>query len=620
MSESSKSSLLKKHILFVFVGLIATLGFFAFWSFESLEESTQEILKERLVLSKMLAIHIDEHLQEAISRLQAIASDPTIFAARASLASQKASLHDILINSPDSTLAFVLLNASGRIVLAEPEAFNQLGADLSNYTFVNNALIKGKPGVSGVMRLEGIAKPIVIIAVPVKQNGSIVGALLEALDPSKPSTAGFISLTTLGKTGYAQVVDDNGLLIGSTRPDAFSGEIDHGARFVTLIKTGQSVVSTCHRCHETEKGLQRSSRDIIAFAPLKVAPWGVAIRQSENEAFALVHDLEQKVVLIGLISLLVLAYLAFTITRGIVAPIRTLTRAAERIASGDFRVVIPAVGTDEIRVLAHSLEAMRHGLNASREEMEIRNVELQARTEEVQRKEEQRRQLLDKVIQAQEDERKRIARELHDEIGQALTALIIAVGTAEEEVPDELRELKQRLGGVRDLTSTTLEDIRRLMLDLRPTLLDDLGLVSAIGWYAEQTLSRKGVELKLETEGIKHRLPSSVETALFRVTQEAITNVVKYAAASHVTIRLELDDSIVTAIVEDNGRGFDPSKPHSNGSRLSGLGLLGMEERISLLGGTFHIESSPGRGTRLRFEIPLKEGRYADERDPCVSG
>lgn len=799
MSGSIRPSLLTKHLVFLFVGLIGTLGFFAFWSLQALSQSTQEILRERLVLAETLAFHIDEHLREAISHLEDIAALPSISAAGTSPAVQGAVLHEILSNSPDSTRAFLLLDASGRVVLTKPDSFNLTGTTLSNYTFVNDAIVKGKPGVSGIMRFEAVAEPTVLIAVPIRQEGTIAGALLVALDPSKPSTAGFISLTRLGETGYAQVVDDNGLLIGTTRPNAFPAEIDHGSRFIKLIKSGQSIVATCHRCHETNLGLQRSSKDIIAFAPLTAAPWGVAIRQSEDEAFALVYDLRQKMILVGLISLLVLAYLAFAITKGIITPIRTLTKAAERIANGDFHGVIPAVGTNEIKVLAHSLEAMRHGLNASREAMELRNVELQARTEElqhktaelsalfdaskalastldldalyqtivakatdlirhadasvlflfnrqsgvltpaasigldpefisqmslkpdegivgevftsaqsrlldagsiaaaeerltthnryllnrakaalgaaqqaiyvpimakdtvmgtfalynflspdqftatdvqalraladqaamvldnarlyeeVQRKEEQRRQLLDKVILAQEEERKRIARELHDEIGQALTALIMALGTAEEEMPDELSELKQRLGAVRDLTSATLEEIRRLMLDLRPTLLDDLGLIPAISWYAEKTLARAGLELKLDAEGLKRRLPSTIETALFRVVQEAITNIVKYAAASRVRIWLKFSDSTVTASVEDDGRGFDLRRPQCNGNGLSGLGLLGMEERMRLLGGSFRIDSSPGSGTRLTFEIPLREGRYADEQDPCAS-
>lgn len=221
--------------------------------------------------------------------------------------------------------------------------------------------------------------------------------------------------------------------------------------------------------------------------------------------------------------------------------------------------------------------------------------------EEVQRKEEVRHLLLDKLILAQEEERRRIARELHDEVGQSLTALIMGLGGAEEAIPPGLAPLRKRLEEIRTLTAGTLEEIRRLMVDLRPTLLDDLGLIPAIHWYAETHLARVGVEPRIEVVGPKRRLPPLVETALFRVIQEAITNIVKHAGAKTATIRVAFKTSSIAASIEDDGKGFDPEKRKQEG----GFGLLGMEERVTLLGGTFAIDARPGRGTRIAFTIPL---------------
>lgn len=223
---------------------------------------------------------------------------------------------------------------------------------------------------------------------------------------------------------------------------------------------------------------------------------------------------------------------------------------------------------------------------------------------ELQRKEAIRRQLLDKVITAQEEERKRISRELHDDIGQALTALVMNLGGIEESLSPELDEFKGRLASIRDLTSETLASTRRLMLDLRPTLLDDLGLIPAIGWYAEKNLGRAHTNCRVEVSGFQgQRLPVQIETVLFRAIQEAITNIVKHSRATDAYIHLELVERMVMARIWDNGRGFEV------GDRVSGynggLGLLGIQERMSLLGGSLQVESEPGGGTILRLEIPL---------------
>lgn len=225
---------------------------------------------------------------------------------------------------------------------------------------------------------------------------------------------------------------------------------------------------------------------------------------------------------------------------------------------------------------------------------------------ELQRKEETRRQLLEKVIMAQEEERKRISRELHDDVGQALTALVMNLGGIEETMAPKLGDVRRRLASVRDLASETLAAIRRLMLDLRPTLLDDLGLIAAISWYVENNLGRAHILSHVEVAGFQgRRLPVHMETVLFRVIQEAITNVVKHASATETTIRLELVDGKVKGSIEDNGKGFEVGDEVYKYD--SGLGLMGMQERVGLLGGTLRVDSRPGRGTSISLEIPLGE-------------
>jgi len=222
--------------------------------------------------------------------------------------------------------------------------------------------------------------------------------------------------------------------------------------------------------------------------------------------------------------------------------------------------------------------------------------------EEVQHKEVSRRRLLDKLIDAQEEERKRVARELHDQVGQSLTALMMGLASTEEMIPPGAEQVKSQLAEICTLSAGILEEIRRVMMDLRPALLDDLGLIPAVRSHAETHLTRAQVEAHIEVVGVKRKLPSPVDTALFRVVQEAITNIVKHAEARKATIQLCFHESSIAATIEDDGKGFDRNEPNLD---ITALGLLGMQERVSLLGGTWRIESQRGRGTRIAVDIPI---------------
>ena len=214
------------------------------------------------------------------------------------------------------------------------------------------------------------------------------------------------------------------------------------------------------------------------------------------------------------------------------------------------------------------------------------------------------------VISAQEDERKRIARELHDEAGQALTALIIGLERGEQQMEgNHLARPRQTVAHLRDLAVQTLEEIRNLALDLRPSLLDDLGLVAAIRWYARTCSARGNLPVEVEVAGLDEgdRLGPEVETTVFRIVQEGLTNVLKHAAASHAWVRVRRNAMELTVEVEDDGRGvvaFDASGT----DRAGRLGLFGMVERARLLGGSIDIGPRPGRGTQLRLTVPLPVG------------
>lgn len=219
--------------------------------------------------------------------------------------------------------------------------------------------------------------------------------------------------------------------------------------------------------------------------------------------------------------------------------------------------------------------------------------------DELRAKEKARGRLLAQLITAQEDERRRIARELHDETGQALTALVVNLDFLVRH-PVEEQALRERLVGVRDMAESTLAEVRRVIHEMRPTVLDDLGLDAAIHWLVKR-YEPSGLEVTVETRGLEQRLPGTLEITVFRLVQEACTNTVKHAGAGHLTIRVVRQDQQLSVEVEDDGRGIDPTRLRSG----RGMGLANLRERVGLAGGKLTVNSTPGKGTRIYAELPI---------------
>ena len=208
-----------------------------------------------------------------------------------------------------------------------------------------------------------------------------------------------------------------------------------------------------------------------------------------------------------------------------------------------------------------------------------------------------------RVLQAQERERQRVARELHDQTGQALTHEIISLDLLLERTDDV--QARMQLEAVKRTLEETLEEVHRMSQDLRPSVLDDLGLVPALRTLVKQP---SGAEVSLHVEGLRDRLPAPIETALYRIAQEALTNANKYARAAHLNIDLLCLDGHVRLRVRDDGVGFDPrSIPDREEAGRAGLGIFGMRERATLLRGTLEIHSAPNRGTEVVAQLPLEE-------------
>jgi len=289
--------------------------------------------------------------------------------------------------------------------------------------------------------------------------------------------------------------------------------------------------------------------------------------------------------------------LAWGIVQSVQRPVRTLTAAAERIASGDLSRSIPG-GDDEIGRLGAALERMRVQLQQWISAADAANASLERR---VQERTGQLSRALGRIISAHEDERRRVARELHDETSQLAAAMSMelhAIATSPSTAQiDSLKRLAARM----------LDGLHRVIVNLRPSVLDDLGLAAAIEWLAEHVVRRADIAARCELGDLQEcRSDPAIEIALFRIAQEVLTNVVRHAGASAVLIQGGLSPSGIWLEIEDDGRGFVPGSVTTDAETLRGVGLLGMRERVELIGGTLDIDSAPGAGTRIRVEAPAR--------------
>jgi two-component system sensor histidine kinase UhpB len=264
-------------------------------------------------------------------------------------------------------------------------------------------------------------------------------------------------------------------------------------------------------------------------------------------------------------------------------PLASLERAIEEVRRGNYaaRAGHVAIGDPQVDQLIDTMNSMLDGLEQHREQV---------------------RWLSRQVLTAQEEERQRIARELHDETAQSLTSLLIGLRVIEKAT--DPREIAARIGELRSETGRTLEEVRKMAVDLRPSTLDDLGLAAALQWYTDDFARRTGTPVNFVANGLEARLPDEVEVVVYRIVQEALTNVAKHADAHLVDVAVTRGTNGIEAAVTDDGRGFDVATVMS--SRERGLGLFGMQERVALVRGILQLASQPGQGTRVLMQVPLE--------------
>jgi signal transduction histidine kinase len=301
------------------------------------------------------------------------------------------------------------------------------------------------------------------------------------------------------------------------------------------------------------------------------------------------------ILLLSVLSAIGATYMAFVIVR----PLRGLTQAAEQIGHGNFAVQTVSVSQDEVGKLSVVFNDMAKKL----QEKQIENDRL---LEELKIKEAMRAELIRKLFVIQEDERKHLSRELHDETGQLLASLLAYMKLLFSKLADEGQ--KELLQKARDVAIHALGSLRKIAVDLRPPVLDDLGLAAAMSKYSKTFSEQQGINVHITLPEDKAELGSEISLALYRILQESLTNIAKHAAAENVYISLFDSSKHISLIIRDDGVGIDNMDEREAKRQKNNLGIYGMSERAELLGGTMKLESLYGVGTTVYVTLPKKLG------------
>jgi signal transduction histidine kinase len=530
-------------LLVVFAGAV--------WAI-SLPGIRRDLVDERVLLARTIAHSIDTTIATSLQSLGRLSADVPLDAGAAS-----ATLRPFLFESPFSE-AISIVDSTGRVLAGDPAGVAPIDrAWLGDHELVTPA----------VHRSDAENDRLRVVMVQPFRRDDQQYFLVAEMDPAASRLTTFLKDLQPAEAMRVDIVDAHGVIVASADP-------------TQVLRTVPD---------------QPATDALVVRAPLRYAPWNVVIQQRNAEAFSGLHMASRGLLFTGIALAITGVLLARTLSRSIVGPIRQLSRQAEVMRTGDLTTPIAVKGDHEISVLAKTLDDARARLASTLDELQAFNQRLEeqvaARTRVIVQQDEQRKVLLRRMLGATEDERRRLARELHDEIAQLLTVIQLSLHKTGVQSPDMDR--------ANQLLVKTQQEIHRIIHDLRPALLDDLGLPTAMKSYADDNLRRQGLSVSLD---IDDHLPSrpEIETVIFRIYQELVTNILRHAHAENVSAELYQSDGTLVLDVEDDGDGFDPE------TKSGSAGLTGMRERAALVNGIMTVDSEAGQGTHVRVEIPLQ--------------
>ncbi|MBE0480144.1 MAG: hypothetical protein IBX68_04110 [Dehalococcoidia bacterium] len=471
-----------------------------------------------------------------------------------------------IIEQEDFSIMLLLDSTSGEITAASDEQW--IGKLRAHREYFQQG--KESAFISEIYHSAAREEPTMVVSAPVVNNGELVGVIaahvnLDSLNEVMVESAG------LGETGETYLVNRDHLLLNDTR-------LGPGRAFQQWIFT-EGVNKALEGDPGTGTYPDYRGVPVIGYYHLADSMDVVLVAEVDQaEAFAPINYLRHTIAIAGVILLAVILGMVIMTSRQITMPIRKLAQYSRKVRQGEPAPKLKIEGEDEIASLAADMSLM---------------------VDQLTEREHKLRTLSHRLVEIQEEERRSIARELHDQTSQSLALIKIYLDRAATAHDSEIRSW---LGEARETVSEVIDQVRTLSLDLRPAMLDDLGLLQALNWHFQRYTSRTNVRVDFSSSGVDSNVPPELRTAAFRIIQEALSNVARHARVDSVAVRVWVKNSVLKITVKDAGIGFDPMHVPSTSA-----GLSGMRERVDILNGSLNIESEPGGGTCLTVGLPMSD-------------
>ena len=524
-------------------------------------------------LAVLAASSVSEELEGYTRVLEALAGNPDL----RSSASETRSAG--LVVATDALAIFnagvALTDANGIVRTATPNRAFPIGLDVSAQSYYQNTRDRLRPAYSSVLTTTQTTERIVVIAVPILDDTSqFAGTLLGAAHLGASSLINRVKNLIVGNDGHAYLVGPHGRVIHHWDATTIGDDYSH----VTSVKRAIAGMSG---------GLLRltstNERVVEGYAPIPVVGWGLIVQESWDMAVAPVQAYSFIVGIVALCAVALAILVSWQAIRRTVLPIHQVAEQIQSLANGELIEPIQDSGIAEIDALEQSFNQMAKQIVAYRNGL---------------------RRYIDAITHSQEEERRRIARELHDETVQNLMVISrrLELYQASEENPARLAQLSELQAMMRE----SVHGVRHISRDLRPLILEDLGLIPALRSLISGARDGPGAipQAGFKVAGKPDKLGSEQELALYRITQEALTNVRKHAHATSVRVTLEFETNGVKLEVVDDGGGFQLPASPAEWAELGSFGLIGIQERVRAIGGSLLIDSAPEHGTRLQVTVP----------------
>ena len=571
-------------LLLLLLMTMLTVGV-AFLAYRQVSQTLAESRDQELAI--IGAERLSEQMEAILRGLLTLADQPEMQSGEPTL--QEATLsraRELVSNLTNGDGGLIILDNNGFVSITQPFRPDLIGQDFSQEPYFINARSLRTFTFSDIIREPGTNQDVIVIAVPVINNftGDFVGVIAGRFYIAFQGLGREIEKLKVGKQGSTYLVDQNGRVIYHPIDSLIGRDFNHREAVQQLKRGDREGAIT------SQENNQLST--VEGYAVVPITGWGLVIGEPWSQVVAPALISLRPVFVVLIIGLIVVASVVSLGVQRVTDPIRHLAIQSRQVAAGDYDAKVSLSRIKEIRELGTAFNEMVQQIARYRAGV---------------------RHYVADITNSQEEERKRIARELHDDTVQSLIAIGQRIDLIRGAL-DDPGEARSRLTELRSMVTGAIASVRQFSRDLRPLALEDLGLAAAMQYLVNQLAQSTGIEVNLKIDGEVEGLSNNMEVAIYRILQEALNNVRKHAGATQVNIIARFGQSHIRLVVEDNGQGFEVPEAITDFASLGSFGMMGLQERAQLFGGDLIVQSAPGRGTTIRIGMT----RYSTPAQPKV--